>query len=210
MEEVKPATPPRSWTTTFSSRRRQTTNAEGPRPSASLHHFPGQRQCRTCIGTSRAAALRTCATAALMSMRSIRRRSRCASPIAIDDDDLQLWLPTDPVPPVFADIAAEPSAWKLVAHHYGFDFERHRAENVLVARYRLSPSFRTRCSIARCASRWRMLIPAELDLLAQALGSAVPKRSRRRAKPCSRFAPEARIARPPPSRCGTKIRRNCS
>ena len=39
---------------------------------------------------------------------------------AIDDGEPQLYLPTDPVPAVFFEIAANPKDWKLVAHNYEF------------------------------------------------------------------------------------------
>ncbi|MGY8682664.1 hypothetical protein Q2941_33525 [Bradyrhizobium sp. UFLA05-153] len=86
---------------------------------------------------------------------------------AIDDADPQLWLPTDPVPPVFADIAADPSSWRMVAHSY--DFERGMLVNTLVPRYgfpQIPPE------VQHCSQRLALAnaYPAELDLLAQALG----------------------------------------
>ena len=52
---------------------------------------------------------------------------------AIDDGEPQLWLPTDPVPSVFLEIATNPTNWQLIAHNY--DFEREILENVLIPRY---------------------------------------------------------------------------
>ena len=102
-----------------------------------------------------------------MSTRSIRRPQPLCLCYAIDDADPQLWLPTDPVPPVFADIAADPSSWQMVAHNY--DFERGILENVLVPRYGfpLIPH-----NVQHCTQRLALAnaYPAELDLLAQALG----------------------------------------
>jgi len=86
---------------------------------------------------------------------------------AIDDADPQLWLPTDPVPPVFAEIAADPSPWQMVAHNY--DFERGILENVLVPRYAFPLILH---NVQHCTQRLALAnaYPAELDLLAQALG----------------------------------------
>jgi DNA polymerase len=86
---------------------------------------------------------------------------------AIDVDDVQLWLPADPVPPVFADIAANPAFWQMVAHNY--DFERGILENVLVPRYAFA---QIPDDVQHCTQRLALAnaYPAELDLLAQALG----------------------------------------
>ena len=86
---------------------------------------------------------------------------------AVDGDEPQLWLPSDPVPPVFFDIAADPSAWKAIAHN--FDFEREFYENVLVPRYGFPAMPR---SVLHCTQRMAMAnaYPAELGLLSQALG----------------------------------------
>jgi hypothetical protein len=40
---------------------------------------------------------------------------------AIDDENTQLWLTTDPPPPVFLEIAAAPSDWRLIAHNWPAD-----------------------------------------------------------------------------------------
>ena len=86
---------------------------------------------------------------------------------AVDGEEPQLWLPSDPVPPVFFDIAADPSAWKAIGHN--FDFEREFYENVLVPRYGFPAMPR---SVLHCTQRMAMAnaYPAELGLLSQALG----------------------------------------
>jgi hypothetical protein len=85
---------------------------------------------------------------------------------AVDDEDPQRWLPGEPVPPVFAEIAANPQDWITVAHSY--DFERWVHENVLVPRYGFPPIPR---EIQHCSQKLALAnaYPAELDLLAQAL-----------------------------------------
>ena len=85
----------------------------------------------------------------------------------IDDEDPQLWLPSDPVPSVFREIAANPDNWQLVAHNW--EFERAVLENILVPRHGFPPiPLRTQ----HCTQRLALAnaYPAELDLLAQALG----------------------------------------
>jgi DNA polymerase len=109
---------------------------------------------------------------------------------AVDDEPPELWLPGDPVPPVFAAIAADPPAWKFVAHNY--DFERHILENVATPRlgFPLIPH-----GIQHCTQRLALAngYPAELDLLAQALG--LPYRK----DPAARKAMLA-VSRPRPAR----------
>jgi DNA polymerase len=86
---------------------------------------------------------------------------------AIDDEDSQLWLPSDPVPSVFREIAAAPDSWRLVAHNY--EFERTVLENILIPRHGFAPiPLRTQ----HCTQRLALAnaYPAELDHLAQALG----------------------------------------
>jgi DNA polymerase len=86
---------------------------------------------------------------------------------AIDDGEPQLWLPSDPTPPpVFFDIAGNPTDWKVIAHN--FDFERETYENNLVSRYAF-PSIPR--SVWHCTQRLAMAnaYPAELGLLSQAL-----------------------------------------
>ena len=86
---------------------------------------------------------------------------------AIDDEEPQLWLPPDPVPAVFLEIAANPTDWQLVAHNY--HFERAILDNVLIPRHGFLPIPLTS---HHCTQRLALAngYPPELDLLAQALG----------------------------------------
>jgi DNA polymerase len=86
---------------------------------------------------------------------------------AINDEDPKLWLPTDAVPPVFFEIAADPKNWQLVAHNY--DFERAILENILILRHGFQP---IPLEVQHCTQRLALAnaYPAELDLVAQALG----------------------------------------
>jgi DNA polymerase len=85
----------------------------------------------------------------------------------VDDDEPQMWLPSDPVPSVFSEIAANPADWKVIAHN--FDFEREFYENVLVPRYSFPVIPR---NVLHCTQRLAMAnaYPAELGLLSEALG----------------------------------------
>src|SRR5262249_11604005 len=100
------------------------------------------------------------------------------------------WLPGNPVPHVFAAIAADPSAWKLVAHN--FFFERDMLENILVPHHGF-PSIPR--EVWHCTQRLALAngYPAELDLLAHALG--LPYRK----DPAARKA-MLEVTRPRPSR----------
>jgi DNA polymerase len=86
---------------------------------------------------------------------------------ATNDEDPLLWLPADPVPPVFLEIAADPNHWQLVAHNY--DFERAILEHILVPRHDFRP---IPLEAQHCSQRLALAnaYPAELDLLSQALG----------------------------------------
>ena len=86
---------------------------------------------------------------------------------AIDDEEPQLWLPTDATPAVFFEIASDPTNWKLVAHNY--EFERVILDNILVPRHGFRP---IPLEAQHCTQRLALAnaYPAELDLLAQALG----------------------------------------
>jgi len=86
---------------------------------------------------------------------------------AVDDNEPQLWLPADPPPAEFTCVAADPESWKLVAHNY--DFERAMLENMLVPRFRFPLISH---HVQHCTQRLALAnaYPAELDLLAQALG----------------------------------------
>jgi DNA polymerase len=86
---------------------------------------------------------------------------------AIDDAELQLWLPGNPLPPVFLEIAADPKDWKLVAHNYEFD--RACFAHILIPQHGFMP---IPPESWHCSQRLALAngYPAELDLLAQALG----------------------------------------
>jgi DNA polymerase len=86
---------------------------------------------------------------------------------AVDDEEPQLWLPTDPTPSVFLEIAADPNNWQLAAHSY--DFERAILDNILIPRHGFRP---IPLETQHCTQRLALAnaYPAELDLLAQALG----------------------------------------
>jgi hypothetical protein len=85
---------------------------------------------------------------------------------AIDDAEPQLSLPTDPVPPVFLEIANAPENWQLVAHNW--EFERAILDNILILRHGFQP---IPLEAQHCSQRLALAnaYPAELDLLAQAL-----------------------------------------
>ena len=86
---------------------------------------------------------------------------------AIDDEEPQLWLPGGPPPSVFLEIAANPKEWQLIAHNY--EFERAILENILMPRHGFRP---IPLEAQHCTQRLALAnaYPAELDLLAQALG----------------------------------------
>ena len=85
----------------------------------------------------------------------------------IDDAEPQLWLPGEPPPAVFAAIAADPDKFALIAHNY--EFERAILARVLVPRYGFP---QIPLESQHCSQRLALAnaYPAELDLLAQALG----------------------------------------
>jgi DNA polymerase len=95
---------------------------------------------------------------------------------AIDAGKPQLWLPGDvlngetaanPAPTVFFTIANDPANWQMVAHNW--EFERGIYNDILVTRYGFPP---LPLSVWHCSQRLALAnaYPAELDLLAQALG----------------------------------------
>jgi DNA polymerase len=85
---------------------------------------------------------------------------------AIDDGEIAIWLPGQPVPAPFLAAAAKPTAWRTIAHNA--EFERAVLEHVLVPKHGFPP-------IALVTQHCTMTLalangfPAELDLLAQAL-----------------------------------------
>jgi DNA polymerase len=86
---------------------------------------------------------------------------------AVDDEEPQLWVSTDPAPPpVFFEIAAAPKHWRLVAHQYEFD--RNVLDSILAPQHGFQP---IPPDTWHCSQRLALAngYPAELDLLAQAL-----------------------------------------
>jgi DNA polymerase len=95
---------------------------------------------------------------------------------AIDDEEPQIWLPGDvlssettanPPPAIFFTIASEPDNWQVVSHNW--EFERAILRHILVPRYGF-PAISIEAQ--HCSQRLALAngYPAELDLLAQALG----------------------------------------
>jgi len=86
---------------------------------------------------------------------------------AIDDDEPIRWLPGEPVPAPLFDVARDPEAWKLIAHHH--EFERAMLEQVLIPRFGF-PVIPLEAQYCTQQLALANAYPAELDLLAQALG----------------------------------------
>ena len=126
----------------------------------------------------------------------------------IDDEDPQLWLPSNPAPSIFHEIAAAPDSWRLVAHNY--EFERTVLENILIPRHGFPPiPLRTQ----HCTQRLALAnaYPAELDLLAQALGLPYRKDPAARKAMLAVSRPKAlRNSKCPQFQCGTRIQPSCS
>jgi hypothetical protein len=146
---------------------------------------------------------------------------------AIDDAEPELWLPTEPTPAVFHEIASSPTEWQLVAHNY--EFERAVLDNILIPRHGFQP---IPLASHYCTQRLALAnaYPAELDLLAQALGLPYrkdpaarramlavsrPKAQRKRKattittwdedrSSCSSYASAANSTSSPPVRCGNR------
>jgi CHC2 zinc finger len=94
----------------------------------------------------------------------------------IDGGEPQLWLPgnvlrdedkANPPPTIFATIAEDPDDWKVGAHNFTFD--RQIYDDILVPRYNFPP---LPLQVWHCSQRLALAnaYPAELGLLAQALG----------------------------------------
>jgi DNA polymerase len=85
---------------------------------------------------------------------------------AVDQDEPRLWLPTDPTPPLFLEIASNPGAWQLIAHNW--EFERLILDHVLIPRHGFQP---IPLEIQDCSQRLALAnaYPAELGLAALAL-----------------------------------------
>jgi DNA polymerase len=86
---------------------------------------------------------------------------------AVDDGQPQLWLPSDPAPAVFMEVASNSDDWILVAHNSEFDC--CILEHVLIPHFGF-PALPL--EVQHCSQRLALAnaYPAELDLLAQALG----------------------------------------
>jgi CHC2 zinc finger/DNA polymerase family A/Toprim domain len=86
---------------------------------------------------------------------------------AVDDDEPTRWLPGEPVPAPLLAASHDPQAWKLIAHHH--EFERAVLEWVLIPRFGFPI---VPLEIQHCTQQLALAnaYPAELDLLAQALG----------------------------------------
>jgi DNA polymerase len=84
----------------------------------------------------------------------------------VDDGEIKLWTPGDPVPAEFTEAATDPD-WIVVAFNDGF--ERLIEQHILAPRYGfpLVPLERHRCLQATALS---LALPASLDGAAQALG----------------------------------------
>jgi DNA polymerase len=86
---------------------------------------------------------------------------------AVDDGDVEVWLPPQPPPAPFLAAATDPQNWRTVAH--GAEFERAMLERVLARKYgfALIPIAIQHCSMSLALANG---YPAELDRLAKALG----------------------------------------
>ena len=87
---------------------------------------------------------------------------------AVDDDPVQLWLPSEPVPPAIIEAAADPDC-VFVAHNAGF--ERAILTHILVQRphygWPAIPVERWRCTMAMCLA---LALPPKLKKVAAVLG----------------------------------------
>jgi len=128
---------------------------------------------------------------------------------AIEDAEPELWLPTDPPPPVFLEIAADPERFQLIAHNYEFD--RAILENVLIPRHGFRP---IPLQVQHCSQRLALAnsYPAELDLLAQALKLPYRKdpAARKAMLAVSRPRAPSASASQTSVRLGTKIQSSCN
>ena len=86
---------------------------------------------------------------------------------AVDEGEVQTWLPGQPVPEPFLAAAHDPANWRLISHN--IEFERALLEHVLVPKHGFLPIplEAQHCSQAVALSN---SYPAELELLARALG----------------------------------------
>src|SRR6516165_5392768 len=85
---------------------------------------------------------------------------------AINDSDIETWLPGQLVPEAFLTAVSEPSNWRLIAHN--FEFERAMLEHVLVPKHGF-PSIPLEVQHCSMAVALANAYPAELETLAKAL-----------------------------------------
>ena len=85
---------------------------------------------------------------------------------AVDDGEVETWLPGQPIPAPFLAVAANPHDWRTVAHN--MEFERAILERVLVPQYGFPP---IPIELQHCSQALALAngYPAELDKLARAL-----------------------------------------
>jgi DNA polymerase len=85
---------------------------------------------------------------------------------AVDDGGIETWLPGQPVPEPFLAAAANPLAWRTIAHNA--EFERAMLEHVLAPKHGFLPIplEAQHCSMTLALAN---AYPAQLDLLARAL-----------------------------------------
>ena len=86
---------------------------------------------------------------------------------AVDDGDIEVWLPGQQAPTPFLEAAGNPHEWRSITHNA--EFERAMLEHVLVPKHGFAsiPTEIQHCSMVLALANG---YPAELDLLAQALG----------------------------------------
>lgn len=90
---------------------------------------------------------------------------------AVDDGEIKLWLPGDPVPPEFVECAANDD-WLAEAHNNSF--ERLCERYIMGPRYGfpIIPLERQRCTLAKA---YAMALPGSLEHVVAALGVDAPK-----------------------------------
>ena len=91
---------------------------------------------------------------------------------AVDDGEVETWMPGEPVPAPFLDVAANPHDWRTIAHN--MEFERAILERILVPQYGFPPIpiAAQHCSQALALANG---YPADLDKCARALELAYLK-----------------------------------
>jgi Toprim domain-containing protein/CHC2-type zinc finger protein/DNA polymerase family A len=115
------------------------------------------------VETRSAASLRACGSWRYAADPTTEMLCLC---YAVDDGPVETWLPGQPPPAPFLAAAADPTAWRLIAHNA--EFERAVLELVLVPKHGFPsiPLAAHHCSMALALAN---AYPAQLELLAQAL-----------------------------------------